>query len=90
VKRAEQPEPVDSELIALLAGRDGQRTTIELRDGRQVFVFNIAWGSDMGDEYTHVTTNVSPSIQGERIDFFFTNEVDAVKDEAEGSFAHVR
>ena len=53
-------------------------------------MFNIAWGSDMGDEYTHVTTNVSPSIQGERIDFFFTNEVDAVKDEAEGSFAHVR
>lgn len=78
----EQPQPSDNDLIALLVRRDGQRTLIELRDGRRLSVVNIAWGYDMGDEHAHVTTNVSPSLKGEPIDFFFTNEVVAVQDEA--------
>jgi hypothetical protein len=44
-------------------------------------VRNIAWGYDIGDEFAHVTTNVSPAVEGASIDFFFTSEVRAVIDE---------
>ena len=81
--QVEQPEPADKDLIELLTTRDGQPTFVKLRDGRRLSVINIAWGYDMGDEYAHVTTNVSPSVDGEAVDFFFTNEVVAVLDESD-------
>src|SRR5262245_18554217 len=49
-------EHADSELIALLRGRDGPPTDVPLRDGRRLRVFNIAWGYDDGDLWAHVTT----------------------------------
>ncbi len=72
-------EPVDRELIALLRDSDGLLLELALDDGRAIRVFNIAWGYDMGDAHAHVTTNISPSIDGEDIDFFFTHEVLEVK-----------
>lgn len=75
-------EPVDGELVGLLHSRDGQETSVELDDGRWCRVLNIAWGHDSADHYAHITTNISPSVPGYEIDFFFTNEVVTVSDPA--------
>lgn len=49
-------------MIALLRDRDGMPTTVTLRDGRELTVWNIAWGYDIDDDYAHITTNCSPSV----------------------------
>ncbi|GAA0937251.1 hypothetical protein GCM10009554_25380 [Kribbella koreensis] len=71
----EQPEPVDEALIELFNGRDGELSEVVLRDGQRLRVLNIAWGYDLGDEYAHVTTNISPFVDGMPIEFFFTEDV---------------
>jgi hypothetical protein len=69
----------------LLQRRCGEWSLVELRDGRRLRVFDIAWGRDMGDEIDHITTNISPGPPGEHgIDFFFTSEVARIEDEATG------
>jgi hypothetical protein len=79
-----QPEPRDESLISLFRDRDGRTTRVILRDGRLLTVLNIAWGYDMGDEFAHVTTNVSPSVEGTSIDFFYTSDVETVSDPSSG------
>jgi hypothetical protein len=69
------PQRDDNAIIALLKSRDGQATMVRLTGKRTIRVFNIAWGYDDGDEFAHVTTNISPRVSGEQIDFFFTHEV---------------
>jgi hypothetical protein len=80
----EQPAPRDGDLIALLNERDGGATRVEMRDGSALTVFNIAWGYDMGDEFAHVTTNISPPIDGATTDHFRTNDVAHVSDAGDG------
>ncbi|MEV6412763.1 hypothetical protein [Kribbella sp. NPDC051718] len=41
-------------------------------------------GSGIGDEFAHVTTNISPSVDGMRADFFFTEDVVSVVDARSG------
>lgn len=65
----------DKFIIALLEKRDGLATFIRLKNGNSLKILNIAYGYDMGDEFAHVTTNISPSIEGESIDFFFTSKI---------------
>lgn len=79
----EQPPPADELVIDLLSSRDGQLTEVFLRDGRLYRVFNIAWGYDMGDEYAHVTSNISPSVEGEPVDLFRTSEIAIIRDPPE-------
>ncbi len=79
-----QPEPRDTQLIDLLRERDGRPTRVILRDGQLLTVLNIAWGYDMHDEFAHVTTNVSPFVEGSNIDFFYTSDVLAVSDPDSG------
>ncbi|MFI9240591.1 hypothetical protein [Streptomyces sp. NPDC053079] len=81
----EQPPPKDDAILQLLQDRDGVATEVVLRDGMKLTVFNIAWGYDLGDEYAHVTTNISPDVDGGAIDFFFTTTVAAVVDPATGT-----
>ena len=50
-------------------------TIVKLKNGQSVRVFNVAYGYDLGDEFAHITTNISPSIDAEAIDFFYTNEI---------------
>ena len=69
------PDERDLEVLAALQDRDGRLTEVELIDGRRLRVWNIAWGYDQGDSHAHVTTNISPAIDGEAVDFFFTREV---------------
>ena len=79
-----QPGPRDESLLSLFGDRDGRTTRVILRDGRLLTVLNIAWGYDMGDEFAHVTTNVSPSVEGTSIDFFYTSDVETVSDPSSG------
>jgi hypothetical protein len=81
VAEDEEPDPVDLAILDVLQGRDGRLTIVRLEDGRRLRTFNIAWGYDRGDRFSHVTTNISPDVEGEAIDFFFTNEVTALLDE---------
>lgn len=69
-------------MLAVLQARDGMHTSIVLSTGVKLRCFNIAWGYDMGEEYAHVTTNISPSIDSEAVDFFFTSEVLRLEDES--------
>ena len=58
---------------------------LELSGPRSLEVFNIAWGEDMGDDYEHLTTNISPDIDGTTVDLFFTDEVARIVDPASGA-----
>jgi hypothetical protein len=62
-------------IIPLLRNRDGQLTIVTMSDGRVFKVFNVAWGKDEGEDYEHVTTNISPSIESQTVDLFLTSEV---------------
>jgi len=70
----------DTALINKLVERDGMPTVAVLEGGEEAVIFNIAWGYDLGDEFAHVITNISPEIEGASVDFFFTNEITALLD----------
>ncbi|MEP7379101.1 MAG: hypothetical protein ABI725_06000 [Chloroflexota bacterium] len=73
--------PAEGEaIVGMLRDRDGRLTLIHLADGRQCRVFNIVWGRDMAAEFDHITTNISPSVETEAIDFFHTDQVRRVAD----------
>jgi hypothetical protein len=76
------PAPRDDELLRILQERDAVETVVVLRDGRRLRVHDIAWGYDMGDDWAHVTSNVSPGVEGASVDFFFTSDVVLVLDAA--------
>ncbi len=71
----------DNEIIRVLESQDGKWTAIEMKDGKCYRAMNIVFGYDIGDEWAHVTTNISPNIEGADIDFFFTSEVAFLRDE---------
>ena len=70
--------PKDTGLIKVLVKRDGEPTLAVLKDGRELKIWNIAWGYDLGEAYAHVTTNISPNIDGQTVDVFETHEVVAL------------
>ncbi|MFO1014364.1 MAG: hypothetical protein U1E50_11440 [Caulobacteraceae bacterium] len=75
--------PVQGEqIIELLRAHDGHRLTVVLADGQELAVTNIAWARDLGADYDHVTTNVSPDVQDAAIDFFLTCDVRSIHDPA--------
>ena len=77
--------PIDAKIIQTLRERDGKWTTIELKSGGNCRAVNIAWGYDIGDEWAHVTTNISPDQEGASIDCFYTSDVLRLVDEESGS-----
>ncbi|MFL6858067.1 MAG: hypothetical protein ACJ8EB_09195 [Allosphingosinicella sp.] len=64
-----------AEIVPILRSRDGRPTAVVMDDGRVLTVLNIAWGMDEGEDYEHLTTNISPRLEGASIDFFLTSEV---------------
>lgn len=68
-------------ICKILEKRCDLETHVKLDDGRKIVVWNIAWGKDIGDEYDHITTNISPDPDcGHTVDFFYTSEVVEVID----------
>jgi hypothetical protein len=63
-----------------------QQTVIRhfMRDGTAVEVWNVAWGYDLGNDFAHVTSNISPEQPGCPIDFFYTHQVQKVVDAESG------
>ncbi|WP_406437794.1 hypothetical protein OHB00_25195 [Streptomyces sp. NBC_00631] len=76
----DQQPPKDVAILKVLQDRDGLASEVVLGDGTRLTVFNIAWGYDFGDEYAHVTTNISPGVAGSPVDLFSTNSVAAIYD----------
>lgn len=37
-------------------------------------------GYDEGDGFAHITTNISPSVAGANVDFFYTSDIVLVRD----------
>ena len=71
--------------LKILRRREPFATTVQLSGDRTITVFNVAWGRDMGEEYDHVTTNISPEPDGEHsIDFFHTSEIEVLIDPETG------
>lgn len=62
-------------IVKILEKRSGVSTIVMLDDGRELYVEDITWGFDMGDDFAHITTNISPLQVGVIPDFFFANEV---------------
>ncbi len=58
---------------------------MELSGSRVLDVFNIAWGGDIGDEYEHITSNISPNVEGASVDLFFTDEIARIVDPVSGA-----
>ncbi len=77
----EQPAPIDASLINLLLARNGQTTTVVVRDGRRYTICNIVYGYDSGDEGAHIITNLDSDVPGQKTEFFTTDNVVAVLDE---------
>jgi len=86
----DQPEPRDADLIALFVSRDGSRLVVKVDGGSSYEVFNIAWGYDMGDDHAHVTSNISPDVDGFPIDVFSTESVIEILDGETGARLYAR
>ena len=69
-------------LVKLLEARDGLLTLLVLADGRTHRSFNVAAGRDIGAVWEHISTNVSPDVEGETSEFMFTGEIVEVIDPA--------
>ena len=67
-------------ILKVLEKRCGENTNVHLSDGKVLLVTDIAWGQDIGDDFAHVTTNVSPPQNELPVDFFYTNEVVKIVD----------
>lgn len=76
--------PKDEEIIFHLQRQHCRWTTVHLEDGSEVRVYNIAWGYDLGDDYAHVTTNISPRQEDTSEDFFYTSDIIEIIDEESG------
>lgn len=74
-----RPTPQHCSLVVpALRARNGQLTDVLLSGERTVSVHNIAWGQDLGDDFEHVTTNISPAMSGATVDMFFTDEIEKI------------
>jgi hypothetical protein len=88
VEFPEQPPPTDSALIDLLYSREDVGTSVHLRDGRVLEVFDIAWAYDPGEATAHITTNCGPPVPGRPIDLIRSSDVLRVVDPITGSILY--
>ena len=70
-----RPSAWDLDVLEVLEARDGIPTEVRLVDNSTLIVHNVAIGYDSGDEHAHVSTNISPEVDGTTFDFFFTDNV---------------
>jgi len=71
-------------IVGILERRTGVETTVRMATGETYAVFNLAWGRDMGAAWEHVTTNISPDVEGASLDFFLTDDVVKLEDPRTG------
>lgn len=74
----------DKRIIEILKTRDTLETHVQLKSGKVAKLWSIAWGYDMGDDFAHITTNISPEQPEQDIDFFYTHEIVKINDGESG------
>ena len=75
-------------IVKILEKRCGTPTSVYLDDGQVFLVNDIAWGYDMGDEFAHITTNISPPQDDVKVNFFYVNEVVKIIDTGTGQLIY--
>jgi PAS domain-containing protein len=61
-----------------------------LDDGTQIVAHNSAWGRDFGDEWEHLSLNVSPEIVDIDFEFVSAREIAEAVDTASGEVLYRR
>lgn len=74
----------DQGIIEVFTTADQIEKTVYLDNNLVLTVWNIAWGYDLGEDFAHITTNISPEIQNSSNDFFYTNEIKRIEDRITG------
>jgi len=80
----------DQQIIEIFKSTDQLEKAVYLDNNSILIVFNIAWGYDNGDEFAHITTNISPEIRNSEIDYFYTNEIQKIEDRTNGKTLYDR
>ncbi|MBK7213676.1 MAG: hypothetical protein IPH88_10375 [Bacteroidales bacterium] len=65
----------DSHLVEMFNFFQDKELTVILNNGDELKVWNSAAGYDELDDFAHISSNVSPSMEGRTIDYFYTNEI---------------
>jgi hypothetical protein len=66
-------------VTSILESRSGLLTEVLLVSGQTFVVHNVAAGRDMGVDFDHFTTNISPTPVGSHtIDFFHADQVASI------------
>ena len=77
-------------IVKILENRCGQSTMVYLEDGQILNVNDIVYGYDLGEDFAHITTNISPPVDGIEIDFFYVNQVIKIEDSEVGKIIYAR
>jgi len=77
-------------LVKLLLERTGIPTTLHLEDGAHIVAHNCAWGRDFGNDWEHLSLNVSPEIEGVAFEVVSGGEVAEIIDPASGEVLYRR
>ena len=80
----------DEHIIKIFKTTDQIEKMVFLDNNSVLTVWNIAWGYDIGDEFAHITTNISPEIKNSDIDYFYTNEIQKIEDLTNGKILYDR
>ena len=80
----------DQHIIEIFKTTDQLEKAVYLGNNTILKVFNIAWGYDIGYDFAHITTNISPEIRNSDIDYFYTNEIQKIEDRTNGSILYDR
>jgi len=80
----------DQHIIEIFKATDQLEKVVYLDNNTILKVFNIAWGYDIGDDFAHITTNISPEISNSDIDFFYTNEIQKIEERTNGKILYNR
>ena len=80
----------DQHIIEVFKTTDQLEKAVYLDNNTILKVFNIAWGYDIGDDFAHITTNISPKIRNSDIDYFYTNEIQKIEDGTNGKILYDR
>jgi len=74
------PSEWDLAILKVLRARDGVATIVQLADSSRLREYDIAWGYDSEDTPSHITSNISPGVEGATVDFFTTDGVVSLVD----------
>ena len=73
-------------ITSILDSRVGLLTEVRLVSGQTFVVHNVAAGRDMGVDFDHFTTNISPAPTGPHtIDFFHADQVASITAKESGA-----